>query len=50
MRNHAASALPITMTTLILTTWSRSRGLPQRLVLRALIVLMAAEGVANEYG
>lgn len=30
-----------------LTTWSRSRALPQRLVLRARIVLLAAEGVAN---
>jgi len=30
-----------------LTTWTRSRTLPQRQVLRARIVLRAAEGVAN---
>ena len=30
-----------------LTTWSRSRALPQRLVLRARIVLLASEGVPN---
>src|SRR5665213_1117329 len=30
-----------------LTTWSRSRALPQRLVLRARIVLLAAEGMPN---
>src|SRR2546426_1806165 len=30
-----------------LTTWARSRVLPQRQVLRARIVLLAAEGVGN---
>jgi transposase len=48
MANHPAPPLvvdPADMATL--TTWSRSRALPQRLVMRARIVLLAGEGVPN---
>ena len=48
MANHPAPALLLTEGQAdVLTTWSRSRALPQRQVLRARIVLLAAEGVAT---
>ena len=48
MANHPAPPLLITDDDRgTLTTWSRSRALPQRLVLRARIVLLAAEGMPN---
>jgi transposase len=48
MANHAAPALLLGADqTDVLSTWSRSRALPQRQVLRARIVLLAAEGVPN---
>jgi transposase len=48
MANHPAPPLVITDDDRgTLTTWSRSRALPQRLVLRARIVLLAAEGMPN---
>ena len=48
MANHAAPALVVTNAQReVLSTWSRSRALPQRQVLRARIVLLAAEGVPN---
>lgn len=48
MANHPAPPLAVDPADVAtLTTWSRSRALPQRLVLRARIVLLAAEGVPN---
>ncbi len=48
MANHPAPALLLTEGQAdVLTTWSRSRALPQRQVLRARIVLLAAEGLAT---
>ena len=48
MANHPAPPLDISEDDRsTLTTWSRSRALPQRLVLRARIVLLAAEGMPN---
>ena len=48
MPNHPVPALALTDGQRdMLTTWSRSRALPQRQVLRARIVLLAAEGVSN---
>jgi hypothetical protein len=44
MANHPAPPLDISEDDRsTLTTWSRSRALPQRLVLRACIVLLAAD-------
>jgi Winged helix-turn helix len=46
MANHPAPALTLSDDqSEVLTTWSRSRALPQRQVLRARVVLLAAEGV-----
>ncbi len=48
MANHPAPPLHLSDDDCsALITWSRSRALPQRLVLRARIVLLAAEGVPN---
>ena len=48
MANRAAPALPLDDDSrTALTAWTRSRTLPQRQVLRAQIVLQAAEGIAN---
>jgi transposase len=48
MPNHPVPALPFTDDQRdVLTTWSRSRALPQRQLLRAHIILLAAEGVAS---
>ena len=48
MANRPAPAAALTDEQLTaLTAWSRSRVLPQRQVLRARIVLLAAEGVPN---
>lgn len=48
MANHPAPALALTSAQRdVLSTWSRSRALPQRQVLRARIVLLAAEGMPN---
>jgi transposase len=48
MSNRPAPALRIDADSrLALTTWTRSRTLPQRQVLRAHIVLDAADGIAN---
>jgi transposase len=48
MANHAAAPLPISDDQrAALTVWSKSRVLPQRQVLRAQIVLKAADGVAT---
>lgn len=48
MANHPVAALTLTDAQReVLTTWSRSRALPQRQVLRARILLLAAEGIAN---
>ena len=48
MANRPAAALPATADQrAALTSWARSRVLPQRQVLRARIVLMAAEGIAT---
>jgi transposase len=48
MANHPVPALALTASQHdVLSTWSRSRALPQRQVLRARIVLLAAEGVPN---
>src|SRR5579859_4635613 len=46
MANHAAAPLPITpRQRSVLVDWTRSRVMPQRMVLRARIVLASAEGV-----
>lgn len=48
MPNHPVPALALSDDQRdVLTTWSRSRALPQRQVLRARIVLLAAEGASN---
>jgi len=48
MANRAAPALLLDDDSrTALTAWTRSRTLPQRQVLRAQIVLLAAEGIAN---
>lgn len=48
MANHPAPPLVLPDSQRdVLTTWSRSRALPQRQVLSARIVLLAAEGVPN---
>lgn len=48
MANHPVPALILSDDQHdVLTTWSRSRALPQRQVLRARIILLAAEGVPN---
>jgi transposase len=48
MANHPVPALVLSEAQHdVLSTWSRSRALPQRQVLRARIVLLAAEGVPN---
>ena len=49
MPNHPAPALVITDgQRRELTTWARSRALPQRQVLRARVVLLAADGIPNQ--
>src|SRR5258708_7716063 len=48
MANRPASPTPLSDVELTeLTAWSRSRVLPQRQVMRAQIILLAAEGVAS---